>query len=384
MSSDIDLIASGHITDLFYNDFPDDGDNQSYRLLDAPFTRYAIGFARLIFNQPRLKTDWNWSKNWQQNQAALPSNSLLLISRLGVASLFPFSLLIFYFLWNVLFNQKIAILGTILFASNAVMLLHTRRAMSEAGLLFFLGLSLLAIYKLPRKYLFLSAIPIAVGVNCKLSLMPLILMALIMIIYQFREVKWTKIVLPISFFSIILLSVTYLLNPVMWQDPLKVGKIMVIKRSMLTQNQIEAIGADSPQFILEGPGEKIIGLIAQTFVTKPAIQDIANYQSDLSMQSNKYLSMFLYSGYGRFLFPGMIYLLICIIGLLGLYPGNFNITLLKIAFLIFIIEVLIIFPIPFQRYYLPLYPFISVFASNGIFLILNRLRKLPKLRKTHN
>ena len=253
MSSDIDLIASGHIADLFYNDFPKDTDKQRYRLLDAPYTRYVIGIARIIFRQPQLNNDWDWSKSWQQNQEALPSNSLLLISRLSVASLFPITLIIFYFLWKDLFNQNIAILGTVLLISNSVILLHTRRAMSESGLLFFLGMSLLAIFKLPKKYLFLSAIPIALGINCKLSLLPLIFIAIIMIFYQFREANWKKILLPSAYFFIIILSITYFLNPVMWKEPIKVGNIMVAQRSELTQNQIEAIGTVAPQFILKNP-----------------------------------------------------------------------------------------------------------------------------------
>ena len=200
MSSDIDLIASGHMADLFYNDFPEDIDKQRYRLLDAPYTRYAIGITRVIFRQPQLDKDWDWSKTWQQNQEALPVNSLLLISRLSVASLFPITLILLYFLWKGLFNQKIAILGTVLFLSNSVILIHTRRAMSESGLLFFLGLSLLAIFKLPKKYLFLSAIPVALGINCKLSLLPLILIAIIMIFINFVQLTGKTCSYPVFIF----------------------------------------------------------------------------------------------------------------------------------------------------------------------------------------
>ncbi len=373
MSSDVDLIASGHIDDLFYNDFPEDIDKQRYRLLDAPFTRYVIGISRIIFKQPQLNKDWNWSLSWQQNQEALPVYSLLLISRLSVASLFPITLIIFYNLWKGLFNKKIALLGTILLLSNSVILLHTRRAMSESGLLFFLGLSLSAIFKLPKKYLFLSAIPIALGINCKLSLLPLIVIALIMFFYQFREADRKNILLPIAYFCLIFLSITYLLNPVMWKEPIKVGKIMVAQRSRLTQNQIEAIEAVAPQFILKNPNEKIVGLIAQTFVTKPAIQDIDNYHSELKLQIDKYLSNFLYTGYGRLLIPGFIYLILCLFGFITKIPGNQLVIIFKIAFMLFFIELLLFFSIPFQRYYLPLYPFVSIFASSGVFSIINKI-----------
>ena len=32
-----------------------------YRLLDAPLTRYLLGFGRTLFSLPALPSDWDWS-----------------------------------------------------------------------------------------------------------------------------------------------------------------------------------------------------------------------------------------------------------------------------------------------------------------------------------
>jgi 4-amino-4-deoxy-L-arabinose transferase-like glycosyltransferase len=377
MSSDIEFIANGKLPDLFYTDLSKNNLRQTYRLLDAPITRYYIGLFRLIFNQPNITIDWDWSKSWQQNQNALPSNSLLFFTRLSVAFLFPATILIYYFLWKEIFNHRIAILGTIFLSTNSIILLHTRRAMAESGLLFYLGLSLLFLLKLPRKYLFLSAIPIGLAINTKQSLFPLIFVAFMMIIYKFREFRLYKGLISLFIFFTILITVTYMLNPVMWKHPISVAVEMVMQRSLLTDSQINAIGFNTPEFILDTPFEKITGFLAQTFITKPAYQDISNYQSELSSQISQYQSLFLYSGYGRSLFIGFINFIICSIGFaVSILTKEFKQVFVSITFLVFLAEILFLFSIPFQRYYLPLFPFMSIFLSNGLFVVFKKFNNL--------
>ena len=377
MSSDVDLIADGQLSHLFYTDVMNNNLRQTYRLLDSPITKYLIGFVRKIFNQPSIAADWDWSKTWQENQSSLPSDSILLFSRLSVASLFPATLLFYFFLWKEIFNQRIAILGTLFFATNSLILLHTRRAMAESGLLFSIGLSMLVLWKLPRKYIFLSAIPIALAINTKQSLVPLIIIAIIMIFYKFREIPFYKFLFSVLTFSIIFLSFSYLLNPIVWKQPIKASLEMVSQRAQLTERQIAAIENEAPEFILDTPVKKTIGLLGQSFITKPAYQDIANYQNELLPQIKKYQSIFLYSGYGRTLFFGVLNFILCSIGLVTvILTKEFKHILFITSFFLFLGEILLFFSIPFQRYYLPLFPFFSIFLSNGIFILLNKIKKL--------
>jgi len=84
---------------VFWQPEPADELRQHYRLVDPPLLRSWIGFVRWLTGQPLLAADWDWSKFWQENQAAgaLPSPGLLQTARLAVALLFPLTL-IFMFL----------------------------------------------------------------------------------------------------------------------------------------------------------------------------------------------------------------------------------------------------------------------------------------------
>ena len=82
MSGDLDQL----LTDPFELAFNPNavGDlKQHYRLIDAPLTRYILGFGRTIGGFAALHADWDWSKTWTENVqiGALPSEDLLYAGR---------------------------------------------------------------------------------------------------------------------------------------------------------------------------------------------------------------------------------------------------------------------------------------------------------------
>ena len=131
MSSDFETFFSKP-SSLFWNPNNEQDLRQHYRELDAPLTRYLIGFGRWVTGQPATTNDWNWSASWDSNQqsGALPDPRLLLIARLSVAILFPFDLLLIFDAVRSMGNQLTAWASVILFVLNALILLHTRRAMA--------------------------------------------------------------------------------------------------------------------------------------------------------------------------------------------------------------------------------------------------------------
>ncbi len=71
----------------------------------------------------------------------------------------------------------------VIFCLNALVLLHSRRSMSEGPLLFFTILALWSFLQNPR-YLFLSAIPAALAFNSKYSALSLFAIGLFALVYQ--------------------------------------------------------------------------------------------------------------------------------------------------------------------------------------------------------
>jgi hypothetical protein len=182
MSADLKAYFSNSFN-LTWNENPINGDQQRYRLIDAPLTRYLIGTGLALAQIEPTLVDWGWGKSWHENDilGALPSQDTLLVSRLSVAILFIPSLCLTYQI-NKQYSGQFGGWAALVFSGfNALYLLHTRRAMAEGVLLF---TTLLIIYLLIQP----KINPIYLGAACGLALsakqstLPLIGLSLMMIL----------------------------------------------------------------------------------------------------------------------------------------------------------------------------------------------------------
>ena len=132
MSSDFDLLLTDPLS-LAWT--PDQVGNwrTHLRIVDAPLVRYLLGLGRNLAGLPALPVDWSWMKSWEENQAAgaLPSPQLLASGRLALALLLPFSLGMIYKIGSRLHGPLTGLLAALLLGSNALLLLHDRRAMAN-------------------------------------------------------------------------------------------------------------------------------------------------------------------------------------------------------------------------------------------------------------
>ena len=179
MSEDVKIFFRDPAS-LFWQMDKENDLRQKYRQLDAPLSRILIGIGRILAGAPALSADWDWSKTWQGNQmaGALPSSYLLTASRFSVALLYPFSLLLIYWLGKKLSSETGGWLAMFILAGHSIILLHTRRAMSESALVFTLLLSLASMIVI-KKRLWLAALPIALAFNAKQTLIGLFLIGII-------------------------------------------------------------------------------------------------------------------------------------------------------------------------------------------------------------
>ncbi len=145
-----------------------------YRLLDAPLPEPGSGFFGYSAKSLNLPTDWNWSVGWNQNQlkGAFPTQIQINTGRLASAIFFPLDILFLYLIGRKLRGNLLGWLMVLLFSLNALVLLHTRRAMSEGPLLFFIILSTVVFFAespFPFPYRHTGGI----GFQCKYSALPL-------------------------------------------------------------------------------------------------------------------------------------------------------------------------------------------------------------------
>jgi 4-amino-4-deoxy-L-arabinose transferase-like glycosyltransferase len=379
--------------DLFLNIYalsinPEEKLNQKqvYRLLDAPLTRYLIGISYHLTGNLPLKTDWDWSRTWFENlkAGALPSSNELWTARMSVAVFFPATLFLIYCLGNVIDGKLAGFSSAFFLGTNALVLLHTRRAMAE-GLLLFGSTALLVAMLLAPKKIWLMGIAAAVAISSKFSSLGLLPVCMLALVWDEKPLKnrisslWTRIFVFIGIF----LSVTLLLNPAYWHSPVKTFELAFQLRRNLIAQQINEIGTHSPEQVLASKIDRLSILMANLYLTSPMVYEIGNYRKELAGETESYLAHPLNQASHNLVNAGLL-MFFSINGLLWsvgqvLTKGEAKkrmCTLLVLGFLFETTALVLFVPLPWQRYVIPLVPMTAVFSGIGVSRILKTTRRI--------
>lgn len=358
---------------LFWQADHEDKLLQHYRLLDAPLTNNLIAAGRWIAGEEPPPVDWDWGMTWQENQqaGALPSQKLLIAGRMSLAALFPFSLLLLFLTIRKTVNDFTAWTAVILLASNALALLHTRRAMAEGALVFtttWVMWWLVATEKRP----WLTALPTALAFCAKQTLAALMPVSLLAVIWQpgpWNAEKARRVAGQVLLFGVITAAVLALLNPFLWGQPVKAFQAAVEARQELARAQT----ADRPEQGLNTPGRKLISLVGSLFLTPPIFAETGNYLDDTRAAETAYLANPLNTLFRSVPAGGVLlilslygFVLGCIRSVRPKGPINRGMALLAAATLTQGLALLVLVPLPWQRYYMPLLPFTCLWTAYGI------------------
>jgi 4-amino-4-deoxy-L-arabinose transferase-like glycosyltransferase len=383
MSSDFELVFTD-IQAVFWQPGKETDLRQHYRELDAPLGRDLIAIARLIFQVPPITNDWDWSKTWEENQlaGALPDSSTLTVSRLSVAILFPITLILLYLIGKQAHNRLTGWLVVLLYSSNALVLLHTRRAMSESPLLFFEILTVFVLLKSGSRP-WLSAFPLALAINAKQSNLVLIVAGLFLIFWCFFNYgkKIRFLFKNLVFFFIILGFTHYLLNPFLWKNPLEGVRVSVAARQELVQQQVDALRSVAPDQVLDTLPKRAISMVYHLFYARPAIADIGNYRTQTAAAETEYFTSPLSNLFRDTVSATLLFILTIFGFFLALYlilwkPGDNHLGLILLLLCTLLqAGVLIFIPLPFQRYVAPLIPFTCLWCAFGISKIVSMVWK---------
>lgn len=367
MSSDVKNFFQNP-SQLFWQPGAELDPRQRYRELDAPLTRTLIGLGLWVTHTPGLETDWDWSKTWQQNEVAgaLPSVRTLLISRLSIMLLFPFTLWLMFLNGKKLAGTPGAWAALLLTTSNAYLLLHTRRAMAEGVLLFCIALAIWCLLSL-IKHPWLIGLAVALAINAKQSAAPLFLVGLAALCWPILFRAWRTRLRDIALFSILVVGITFLLNTFLWRDPIHAAQAALAARSDLLTRQAAEVGAQTPGMVLTSPLARLGAMTAQLFFTPLAVADVGNYLPDTRAAADAYLAnpfnTLLRSPVG-----GSVLLLLVLAGSIMamrifIKQKTRSVAVLLAATLLQALFLVIFFPIPWQRYYLPLLPWLILLSA---------------------
>lgn len=357
---------------------------QRYRELDAPLTHMVLAIGRWFAGLPALPVDWDWGKTWLQNEqaGALPSAELLLAGRMAVALLYPFSVAFLFFATRRVTNDFTAWVAALLLATNALVLLHTRRAMAEGALLFTLTLSMWMLVKAEKRP-WLSAIPIALAFCAKQTLAMLAPVGLLAALWlmDIRSPKTGKqqylhLFGQVALFGVVFSAIVFLLNPFLWSQPIPAAQAAFRARQALANAQL----SDRPEQALNTPGRKIIGLVGSVYLTPPIFAETGNYLAETRAAEEAYMSSPAHSLF-RSLPAGAILMAVGLFGfawaslraIRGRFSARRGMVLLLAATALQTLGLLVLVPLPWQRYYLPVVPYACLWAAVGFEQLLHPL-----------
>jgi dolichyl-phosphate-mannose--protein O-mannosyl transferase len=375
MSQDFDTLIKNP-AQLFWQPGYENDLRQRYRELDPPLPRYIIGIGRQIVGLPALGVDWDWSKTWVENQAAgaLPSFELLQTGRLAVAIFFPFTLFFIYSMGKSLDGQLTGWLAMLLYASNALILLHTRRVMAESLLIFTMTLSLWCILRF-RKRPWLTAVPVALAFCAKPTSAPLIILGLVSVAWPISRIDMTRRVIMrnLALYVLIFAGVTFLLNPFVWSDPIHATWGALVNRQALMERQAAELQLVKPDQVLDSVSNRMIGMIAQLFLTQPATADIGNYFVQTKTAQIAYFSNPVNNLFRNYLMGGILailslvgFLFACLMMRQQTGESRRNIGLILLGTILQFIGLIVVLHISWQRYYLPMIPFSCLWIAFAI------------------
>ena len=384
MSADVELLFENP-TDLFWTPAETGGLREQYRLLDAPLTRTLIGLGRVLTNTAALPADWVWAASWEENtgNGALPDRRLLAVGRLSVAWLFPLTLWFSYEAGKILGGKRLGWLAMGLMAANALVLLHTRRAMAESALLFCVALFIwLALREnTPAWLLGLAAGLAFCAKHSAVTLLPLGLVAVLWV--RQSQFHWTRYLLRAGVYLLAFGFIYGLLNPWLWQYPVQATQAALAARQELAARQTAEMRAANADQALDTPGERLVGALAQVYFAPPAIWDVGNYAEVQQSDADHYLANPLhrllrsFGGGGILLALTLVGIALAVRGVLKEPAERRVLVLLLLGFGLQLGFQAGFVTLPFQRYVIPLLPWIGLLMGYA----LHQAIRLPMKRK---
>jgi 4-amino-4-deoxy-L-arabinose transferase-like glycosyltransferase len=392
MSSDFDLLLHAPLS-MVYDPEQSNDLRQHYRELDAPLTKYILGFGRNITGLPPLSEDWDWGKTWQQNESAsaLPSDELLLIGRLSIALLYPLSLFFLFQTGKQMNGLLTGILAMLLLATNSLILLHTRRAMAEGVLIFTICFALWSFIK-GFQYPWLAGLGVALAFNAKQSTLALVPIGVIAILLPPKKnstavYHWISALLQ---YAVVIILVTLALNPLFWKEPISTTITAWDARQDLLKRQVADAKRLAPETVLDTPTERMAVMVVNLYLGKPMFAEVGNYSENTAITEQAYLANPTNTllrdpiGAGLLLFLSLFGISIALFHLIQKKTLEKRVLLIiMLATFVQAAALLWAIPLPWQRYSLPMIPFVCLWAAFGISQLIEIIKNLiPNLKQS--
>ena len=346
-------------------------DEQHLRLLNGTISKTIYGWLAWTrgYKLDDFNGQWNWGIDFQANVAEgrAPDQQLLTSARLASALQLALAVAIFFGFARLVFERPLAYLASLLLMMQPNLLINGRRAMMEGSHLLGLMLVLLAAAWLIRerawwKYLLLGA---AMGFAVAAKHPNAIVCALVMLTIcietsrRILDKDWSgrrEEFAGILSIALVAILSFLLLNPAWWASPAAMPSLIVELRADLLAGQVGWLGG------YESFGEQVSGFFRFVFANERQYYEVPHW-AGYSLITEQ-ISAYEVSGLAGLLamdsqLAGIFALLLSGGGVYALLRKRMRAGM-RALLLIWIVGsalfTLMITPLPWARYYLPLLP----------------------------
>jgi len=387
------------------------------RILNGSINRYAIGLSWQLagLNTGMLppRPGWDWGLDYDSNVQTghRPSEALLAAGRISSTLFLAASAVVIFVLGEQFGGRPLAYLVSALYTLNPVILLNGRRAMMEGSLLFFGLLAVLIAVHISRGWrswlgFILLGLCSGFALASKHSAAVFVAGAFGWILFTsildafktpietqpvspaFPESsspspRWRRgwemrliFILKLTLSALLTVVLFVGLSPALWNDPIARLGDLVAQRQMLLDIQVAVAGGNATTLL-----ERIGAIITQPFMTPPQQFEVTFWAGIpvINEEINRYMASPL-SGLQFGVLLGGLLTLLSGIGIIVTVRNWRSWQIGSLIWLAVTIASLLINPLPWQRYYLPLIPIVTLLAGIGLFALINRY---PKQQKEH-
>lgn len=341
---------------------------QELRLLNGTVAKYLYGAYAWFRGYPieSINEQWAWGSGWLWNHenGHVPSEDLLIGSRLISASLTAIGALAIFGIGYQLAGRTVAYFASLFYTLNPAILLNGRRAMMEGSMLAFSLLAvLLALYLLKNRqwwvYLLFGVLS-GLAVASKHTSVVTVAVLFFAIGAYFLYRRAFRAIGALALAGILSLGVFYTLNPAWWQNPILVARTVLQLRQDFLNEQLGAFGGYADF------GAQAGGFARQTFLIPPMYREV-DMDGFLSEQVGV-IAAYEASGLAG-ISLGLFGVLFIIVGGFALWRAK-NAWVIAVWALAMLILTLFLTPLEWQRYYIPIYPVTSLLAALGVDFVL--------------
>jgi hypothetical protein len=364
-----------------YDPHMPDPDQQELRLLNGTLPKYLIGIGmiQMGYTLDTWQKPYNWGADfvWNQTNGHIPPAAQLSALR------YPHTALTIAALWGVYMlgwltgGAGTATLAALAFGLNPAVLLDGRRLMMEAAMLAFsiwaviAALGLMRALAQPAQSRWRLLLSLAFGALCGLAtaskhtalftvgaLWVALSGGLMWRIARVNRADWLHWLACGAAALGLMLGVFYALNPAWWGDPLARAQTVLRLRQDLLRGQTAFFGGYADF------ADQTSGFFRQAFVVQPQYYQVADWAEPLAESIRTYESGG-FAGLSMGTVGGLLWLTLCLMGAAGLARRGADGALLLVWGAVMVGLTWFITPLEWQRYYLPIYPWLAVAGALG-------------------